>query len=103
MLLTVPHRRKVDEYLTAHHNGDFHYHERMTRMTTVISNSTPPFARAYRLPCHAAELLFAAGSLCYDIVHLNQRGCAIVGGLIAERLLDFASAGGERDGRQDGQ
>jgi hypothetical protein len=97
VLVTVPHRRKVDDYLTRYYQNDFRYHQRLTRMKHSINNSTRHYAREHRLACIDIELLSDFGELFYDIVHLNQLGCQLVGGLIAERLLDFASADTSHD------
>ena len=92
VLVTAPHRRKVDDHLTRYYQNDFRYHERLTRMKHSINNSTRNYAREHRLACIDTELLSDFGELFYDIVHLNQLGSRTVGQLIAERLLDFALA-----------
>jgi hypothetical protein len=88
VLVTVPFRRKIDEYLTSYYKNDFNYHNRLTRMKHAINNSTRHFAREHRLTCIDTEMFSDYGGLFYDIVHLNQHGCATVGAMIAERLLD---------------
>jgi len=89
ILVTVPYRRKVDGYLTSYYKGDFRYHDRLTRMKHSINNCTRHFAREHRLTCIDMEMLSDHGELFYDIVHLNQHGCEIVGEIIAERILDL--------------
>lgn len=92
VLVTVPHRRKVDAYIADLYRGDFRFHERLARMKHAINVCTRDFAREHGIACIDAELLSDHGELFYDIVHLNQLGCETIGSLIAERLLDFRSA-----------
>jgi hypothetical protein len=88
ILVTVPFRRKIDEYLTSYYKNEFTYHNRLTRMKHAINNSTRHFAREYRLTCIDTEMFSDRGELFYDIVHLNQHGCQTVGAMIAERIPD---------------
>ncbi len=94
VLVTVPHRRRADDYLSSYYKGDLRYHHRLTGMKQDINSATRRFAHDKGVICIDAEMLSDDGSIFYDIVHLNHRGCRIVGELIAERLLDDAALRG---------
>lgn len=92
-LVTVPHRRRVDNYLERLYNGNFTWHDRIVAMKEAVNACTREFAIDHSVPCIDAEMFSDSSNLFYDIAHLNKLGSEVIGDLIAGELIRKSQVG----------